>query len=74
MKSKAPPFHKGKRLLYDEKPQVDSPFNTKGAANFRLSSLQKEHPTSEGWVKIYAQIIRTESGVWEVHYHYAQYR
>lgn len=70
---KAPKYHDGKTLNYEE--TFRSPFArpTRKAAEAVLDSIRSAHNSANGWVEIEARIEETPSGFVAVRHH-AQYK
>lgn len=70
---KAPVFHDGKRLAYEE--TFRSPFArpTEVSAQEVLKSIRREHSSAYGWVELKGWIEKTPEGFVAVRHH-AQYR
>lgn len=70
---KAPMYHDGKRLNYEEIFRSAFPRPTEDSARAVLESIRSQHSSTYGWVELDARIEETPAGFVAVRHH-AQYK
>ena len=70
---KAPMYHDGKRLNYEEIFRSPFPRPTEDSAREVLESIRSQHSSIYWWVELEARIERTSDGFVAVRHH-AQYK
>lgn len=70
---KAPMYHDGKQLVFEETYRSSYANPTKESAQKVLDSIRAEHDSAHGWVELDARLEETPQGFIAVRHH-AQYK